>query len=254
MCDISFSVFTPGSTFRTLNKHATTKQTGDDEDDDDEEYEVDYANMNVSPEILRMLGASEEVIAAKEAEISATKWVAPTETGLEHSSALADFKDVAIGKDGGGGKDGSTVQRVFNQVGIYDSAATNPDSLSRDGGSAPAGQAPTDDSRTAAVLKLKITNAPQPVPRKMEFKLPQASAIDDSGSDSGSSGTSWDEASIIDGHGWWETASDEVCVPPDLDGRLISQYTLSGGANGYIHIPSCIICGWFKLPMVHFNT
>lgn len=178
--------------------------------------------MNVSPEILRMLGASEEVIAAKEAELSDTKWVAPTETGLEHSSALADFKDVAIGKDGGSGKEGATVQRVFNQVGIYESAPTNPDSLPRDGGSASAGQGPTEDSRNAAVLKLKITNAPQPVPKEMEFKLPQAGAVDDSESDSGSSGTSWDEASIIDGHGWWETGSDEVRVPPDLDGWLIS--------------------------------
>lgn len=177
--------------------------------------------MNVSPEILRMLGASEEVIAAKEAEISATKWVAPTETGLEHSSALADFKDVAIGKDGGGGKDGSSVQRVFNQVGIYESAPTNPDSPPCDGGSTAAGQGPTEDSKNAAVLKLKITNAPQPVPKDKEFKLPQVGAVDDSGSDSGSSGTSWDEASIIDGHGWWETASDEVGACAAISGGMV---------------------------------
>ena len=30
---------------------------GDDDDEEDSDYEVDYAGMNVSPEILRMLGA-----------------------------------------------------------------------------------------------------------------------------------------------------------------------------------------------------
>ena len=173
--------------------------------------------MNVSPEILRMLGASEEIIAAKEAELSGTKWVAPTVTGLEHSSALADFQDVAIGNDKGGGKEGSTVKRIFNQVGTYDSAPTSPQPPQRDGGSAGAGQSPTEDSKNAAVLKLKITNAPQSVPKEMEFKLPPAGAIDDGESDSGSSGTSWDEESMIDGHAWWETASDEVRTPPDMD-------------------------------------
>lgn len=39
---------------------STTKRKSDDNDEDEEEdgdYEVDFANMNVSPEILRMLGA-----------------------------------------------------------------------------------------------------------------------------------------------------------------------------------------------------
>lgn len=30
---------------------------GDEDDEEDSDYEVDYAGMNVSPEILRMLGA-----------------------------------------------------------------------------------------------------------------------------------------------------------------------------------------------------
>ncbi|CAM9883132.1 unnamed protein product, partial [Sphacelaria rigidula] len=78
----------------------------DDEAQGDEEYEVDYASMNVSPEILRMLGAPEEAIAAKEQEIAAIKWVAPTETGLEHSAAIADYRDVAVGGGGGPGAGG----------------------------------------------------------------------------------------------------------------------------------------------------
>lgn len=63
--------------------------------------------MNVSPEILRMLGASEEEIAAKENEISTIKWVAPTETGLEHSDAIADYRDVAVGGGGAAGGGGN---------------------------------------------------------------------------------------------------------------------------------------------------
>lgn len=75
------------------------KNYADDDEDGEEEYEVDYANMNVSPEILRMLGAPDDVIAAKEAEISGIKWVAPEVTGLEHSDAIADFHDVALAGD-----------------------------------------------------------------------------------------------------------------------------------------------------------
>lgn len=72
----------------------------DEDGNGEEEYEVDYGSMNVSPEILRMLGAPDDVIAAKEAEISGIKWVAPEVTGLEHSDAIADFQDVAIAGDG----------------------------------------------------------------------------------------------------------------------------------------------------------
>lgn len=162
--------------------------------------------MNVSPEIMRMLGASEEAIAAKEAEISGVKWVAPTQTGLEHSAAIADCDDVALG----GGKSGqSSVKRVFSEVGKYDTPAQENTSSS-----APTGAALTSGAGGSAageengVLKVKIMHAPQPVPKKLESKLPPATDVF-SDSDSGSD-TSWDEVSVIDGHAWWETGSDEV--------------------------------------------
>lgn len=63
---------------------------------------------------------SEEVIAAKEAEVSGvtSTWVPPTETGLEHSAAIADSAAVAIG--GGKATGGGGVERVFKSVGAFD--------------------------------------------------------------------------------------------------------------------------------------
>lgn len=45
-------------------------------------------------------------------------WVAPTETGLEHSAAIADSAAVAIGA--GGASNGGGVERVFKAVGSFD--------------------------------------------------------------------------------------------------------------------------------------
>ncbi|CAB1116179.1 unnamed protein product [Ectocarpus sp. CCAP 1310/34] len=147
--------------------------------------------MNVSPEILRMLGASEEVIAAKEAEVSGvtSTWVPPTETGLEHSSAIADSAAVAIG--GGGAPGGGGVERVFKAVGSFDKDAEDA-AAAREG---------------PPVLKVKVAHAPEPVPKKRESKLPPKS--EDNWSDDDGSGDSWDEASAIDGHAWWESDSDD---------------------------------------------
>ncbi|CAM9903769.1 unnamed protein product [Ectocarpus sp. 6 AP-2014] len=163
----------------------------DEADEDGEDYEVDYASMNVSPEILRMLGASEEVIAAKEAEVSGvtSTWVPPTETGLEHSSAIADSAAVAIG--GGGAPGGGGVERVFKAVGSFDKDAEDA----------------TAAGERAPVLKVKVAHAPEPVPKKRESKLPPKS--EESWSDDDGSEDSWDEASAIDGHAWWESGSDD---------------------------------------------
>lgn len=83
--------------------------------------------------LLKPFIRSEEEIAAKEAEVSGvtSTWVAPTETGLEHSAAIADSAAVAIGP--GGAAKGAGVQRVFKTVGSYgnegakDSAADAPE-------------------------------------------------------------------------------------------------------------------------------
>lgn len=152
-----------------------------------------------------MLGASEEVIAAKEAEISGIEWVAPTVTGLEHSSAIADFNQVALGRDNAG----EGVARVFKGVGGFDKAKEN--GVLPSDTSPPEARSQQDKvtGETSPVLKLKITDAPQPVPKEKEFKLPTPKVDSVVGSDSGSD-TSWDEASMIDGHGWWETAEGEV--------------------------------------------
>lgn len=48
----------------------------------------------------------------------ASAWVAPTETGLEHSAAIADSAAVAIGT--GGAPNGTEVNRVFKAVGEFD--------------------------------------------------------------------------------------------------------------------------------------
>lgn len=73
--------------------------------------------------VLNTATPSEEVIAAKEAEVSGvtSTWVPPTETGLEHSSAIADSTAVAIG--GGGASGGGGVERVFKAVGSFDKDA-----------------------------------------------------------------------------------------------------------------------------------
>ena len=67
---------------------------------------------------------SEEVIAAKEAEVAGvtSTWVPPTETGLEHSAAIADSSAVAIGA--GGAPDGGAVKRVFKSVGAFENEGT----------------------------------------------------------------------------------------------------------------------------------
>eukprot|EP00903_Cladosiphon_okamuranus_P010040 g9520.t1 len=162
---------------------------GDDEEEEDNDYEVDYAGMNVSPEILRMLGARHEEIAAKEAEVSGvtSTWVPPTESGLEHSAAIADSAAVAIGA--GGAPAGAEVKRVFKAVGEFDNeAAKDPPAAAA---AAAAAAAVRGD---ASVLKVKISNAPEPVPKKHESKLPPKSEQEDDGSD-GDDGSddSWDE-------------------------------------------------------------
>lgn len=62
---------------------------------------------------------SEEEIAAKEAEVAGvtSTWVPPTETGLEHSAAIADSAAVALGA--GGPPAGAEVKRVFKAVGSF---------------------------------------------------------------------------------------------------------------------------------------
>lgn len=178
--------------------------------------------MNVSPEILRMLGASEEAIAAKEKEISHINWVAPTKTGLEHSKAIADFDQVALGATGAGedGTDQKQVKRVFVGAGAYDNPSHEcpPTATSTSASGAPVDGSVTGDHPRKVVaaspgmlpvFKVKIADAPQGVPKKWEFKLPPKEEQDDDADDSGSD-TSWDEVSVIDGHSWWETGSDEV--------------------------------------------
>eukprot|EP00752_Nemacystus_decipiens_P008983 g8020.t1 len=192
----------------------------DDEDGEDSDYEVDYAAMNVSPEILRMLGASEEEIAAKEAEVAGvtSTWVPPTETGLEHSAAIADSAAVALGA--GEVPAGTEVKRVFKAVGAFDNEVGAGDSA------APA--APGDTP--PPVLKVKVSHAPEPVPKKYESKLPPASEHEDGGPDSDDdSDGSWDETSVIDGHAWWETGSndDEELVTTSMSANLRSTLGLA---------------------------
>ena len=67
----------------------------------------------------------------------------PTETGLEHSAAIADSAAVAIGA--GGAPGGAEVKRVFKAVGSFDNEAGANDSA------APA--APGD--APASVLKVR---------------------------------------------------------------------------------------------------
>ncbi|CAM9493476.1 unnamed protein product, partial [Scytosiphon promiscuus] len=166
---------------------------GDDneENEEDSDYEVDYASMNVSPEILRMLGASEEVIAAKEAEVSGvtSTWVPPTETGLEHSAAIADSAAVAIGA--GGATNSGGVERVFKAVGSFDKEKAEAHASPEDG----------------PVMKVKVVNGPEPVPKELESKLPPKSEGSESAGDE--SEFSWDEESVIDGHAWWEVGSED---------------------------------------------
>lgn len=52
----------------------------------------------------------------------------------------------------------------------------------------------------------------EPVPKELESKLPPKSEGSESSDDD--SDFSWDEASVIDGHAWWEVGSqDEVrCI------------------------------------------
>lgn len=47
------------------------------------------------------------------------------------------------------------------------------------------------------------------MPKELEHMLPPTDKVAEEDYDSASD-TSWDEASAIDGHGWWETGSDEV--------------------------------------------
>ncbi|CAM9571350.1 unnamed protein product [Ectocarpus sp. 13 AM-2016] len=93
----------------------------DDSDEEGDDYEVDYASLNANPELLRMLGASERVIAAKEAEVSAivSTWAPPPEPGLENSTTIiADSAAVELGS--GKAPCGSGVARVSKPVGGFD--------------------------------------------------------------------------------------------------------------------------------------
>lgn len=113
--------------------------------------------MNVSPEILRMLGASEEVIAAKRAEISGIAWVAPTATGLDHSSAIADFQDVALGA---GGRGESKVKRTYKTVGAFDEDKQDVDRTDNSGDAdPPSGHAPGDIKTPAKERSLSLREA-----------------------------------------------------------------------------------------------
>lgn len=57
-------------------------------------------------------------------------------------------------------------------------------------------------------------DAPQAVPKTLEFKLPPTERADEQSDNSGSD-VSWDEVSVIDGKTWWEAASDEVSKRSD---------------------------------------
>ncbi|CBN77421.1 hypothetical protein Esi_0059_0020 [Ectocarpus siliculosus] len=95
-----------------------------DEDEEGDDYELDYASLNANPELLRMLGASERVIAAKEAEVSAivSTWAPPPEPGLENSTTIiADSAAVVLGS--GKAPCGSGVARVSKLVGGFDQDA-----------------------------------------------------------------------------------------------------------------------------------
>ncbi|CAM9273376.1 unnamed protein product [Discosporangium mesarthrocarpum] len=166
------------------------KRSDDEEDEDD--YEIDITGMNVSPEILAMLGASEEVIRSKKEEISEIEWVAPENTGLEHSEAIASYDQVNLGT--GRKEDGSTVQRVFKQVGEFDSPCAEG--------------SPQPPVKTLNVLK--NTEGLQKVPAREISKLPVEEDQDNaSHSDETSSSGSWDEISLINGRPWWIIDSDD---------------------------------------------
>ncbi|CAM9600991.1 unnamed protein product [Ectocarpus fasciculatus] len=165
-----------------------------DEEEEGDGYEVDYASLNVSPELLRMLGASERVIAAKEAQVSAvvSMWEAPPESGLENSVSIADSAAVALGSSGAA--HGSGVARVFKPVGGFDTDAV----------------AAAATAEEAPVWKVKIVHSPEPVPRGRASKLlpvPEDSSLSDDNGDE--EGESWDEASAFEGHAWWESDSED---------------------------------------------
>ena len=73
-------------------------------------------------------------------------------------------------------------------------------------------------------MKVKVSHAPEPVPKKHEAKLPPASEHEDGGSDGDDdSDGSWDEASVIDGHAWWETGSNDDEVRLLFGSALLSS-------------------------------
>lgn len=58
-------------------------------------------------------------------------WVPPTETGLEHSAAIADSSAVAIGP--GGAAAGGGVERVFKAIGSFDKEIVEGGAAAEDG-------------------------------------------------------------------------------------------------------------------------
>ncbi|CAN0410793.1 unnamed protein product, partial [Ectocarpus sp. 12 AP-2014] len=163
----------------------------DDSDEEGDDYEVDYASLNANPELLRMLGASERVVAAKEAEVSAivSTWAPPPEPGLENSTTIiADSAAVELG---------SGVARVSKPVGGFDQDAA--------AAAATAQEAPV----WKVSSKVKIVHSPEPVPSGRASELlpvPQDSILSDDNDDE--EDNSWDEASA-NGHAWWESGSED---------------------------------------------
>lgn len=58
-------------------------------------------------------------------------------------------------------------------------------------------------------MKVNVVHCPEAVPKKLESKLPPRSDGSGSVGHGSDSDSSWDEASAIDGHAWWESGSED---------------------------------------------
>ncbi|CAM9740847.1 unnamed protein product, partial [Choristocarpus tenellus] len=178
-------------------------------DDDDEDYEVDISGMNVSPEILAMLGASEEVINAKKTEIEevASTWIPPKESGLEHSDVIANHNEIALLQEGGADKRNLKVVRVMNKVGEYSNSGNN-----RNYGSPEESTGATTtllEPLQITTINVKGKHGFESVPEIKKSQLSQEDIDDSTGSDCSEASASWDELSMVEGMPWCMVNSDD---------------------------------------------
>ncbi|CAM9147079.1 unnamed protein product [Chrysoparadoxa australica] len=183
------------------------------DDDDDEDYELDMSTMNMSADIMALMGASEEEVAAAKAaqQAGASDWKPPEESGQQNSNKLADFTE-----------EGANTLQIMADGGDLPDRRKDNDR---------AEDSSIDEEAEVATKKSKAVQLPIPIPmvtiargiEKVDVKVDTKAStllaeLEDYDSEGSCSEESWDEASMWS---WKDVDSDEELDTENISPNLL---------------------------------